>query len=44
VGHVALIGEMRNAYKNFVVKPAGKKPFRWPKRRWEYNIRLDLGK
>jgi hypothetical protein len=27
-GHVALIGEMRNAYKNFVVKPAGKKPFR----------------
>jgi hypothetical protein len=33
VGHVAHMGEMRNAYKLLIGKP---------KRRWEDNIRIDL--
>jgi hypothetical protein len=36
------MGEMRNAYKIFVVKPEGKRPLGRPRRRWEDNIRLDL--
>jgi hypothetical protein len=27
-----------------VGKPYGKRSLRWPKRRWVYNIRVDLGK
>jgi hypothetical protein len=35
--------EMRNAYKFFVGKPRGKRPFRKPRRRWwEDNIGMDL--
>jgi hypothetical protein len=43
-GHVACIGKMRNAYFIFVAKPKWKRPLRRPGRRWEDNIRMDLGK
>jgi hypothetical protein len=33
VGHVARIGEKRNAYKLFVGKPEGKRPLGRPRRR-----------
>jgi hypothetical protein len=36
------MGEMRNAYKIFIGKHEGKKPRRRHRRRWEYNIRMDL--
>jgi hypothetical protein len=39
-GHVARIGEMRNAYSISVLKPEGKRPPRRP--RWEDNIRMDF--
>jgi hypothetical protein len=42
VGHVALTGDMRNAYKIFVGKPEGKRPLGRPRRRWEDKIRMDL--
>jgi hypothetical protein len=42
VGHIACIGEMRNAYKMFVRKPEGKIPPRRPRHRWEDNNRMDL--
>jgi hypothetical protein len=41
-GHVARMGEIRNAYKMLVGKPEGKRPFGGPKCRWEDNIRLYL--
>jgi hypothetical protein len=31
-------GEIRNAYIILVEKPEGKRAFRRPRRRWEYNI------
>jgi hypothetical protein len=34
--------EKRNAYKDFVGKPEGKRPLGRPKRRWEDNINMDL--
>jgi hypothetical protein len=34
VGHVACMGEKRNAYRILVGKPGGKKPLRRPTRRW----------
>jgi hypothetical protein len=37
-GHVAQMGEKRNAYRLLVGKPEGKRP-----RRWLDNIRMDLG-
>jgi hypothetical protein len=42
-GHVACMGEMRNAYSILVGKPAGKRPLGKPRHRWEDNIRMDLG-
>jgi hypothetical protein len=42
-GHVARIGENRNAYRLLVGKPEGKRPLRRPRHRWVDNIRLDLG-
>jgi hypothetical protein len=42
VGHVARMGEKRNAYKILVGKPEGKRPLGRPRRRWEDNIRIDL--
>jgi hypothetical protein len=41
-GHVALKGEMRNAYKILVGKPERKRPLRRSRLRWEDNIRIDL--
>jgi hypothetical protein len=41
-GHVAFIGEMRNAYNTLVAKPEGKRPLGIPKHKWENNIRTDL--
>jgi hypothetical protein len=42
MGHVACMGDMRNACKSFVRKPEGKRPLAKPRCRWEGNIRLDL--
>jgi hypothetical protein len=42
-GHVARMGEKRNAYRLLVGKPEGKKPLRRPRRRWVDNIKRDLG-
>jgi hypothetical protein len=41
-GHVARIGEKRNAYRILVGKPEGKRPPGRPKRRWVDNIKIDL--
>jgi hypothetical protein len=41
-GHVARMGEKRNAYKILVGKPEGKRPLRRPRRRWVDNIKMDL--
>jgi hypothetical protein len=43
-GHVARMAEKRNAYRLLVGKQEGKRPLRRPRRRWMYNIRMDLGK
>ncbi|KAJ4428052.1 hypothetical protein ANN_24066 [Periplaneta americana] len=41
-GHVARLGESRNAYRVLVGRPEGKRPLgRW-RRRWEDNIKMDL--
>jgi hypothetical protein len=42
-GHVARMGEKRNAYRLMVVNPEGKRPLGRPRRRWVDNIRKDLG-
>ncbi|KAJ4428266.1 hypothetical protein ANN_24283 [Periplaneta americana] len=41
-GHVARIGESRNAYRVLVERPEGKRPLGRPRRRWEDNIEMDL--
>jgi hypothetical protein len=42
-GHVARMGEKRNAYRLLVGNPEGKRPLRRPRRsRWVDNIRMDL--
>ncbi|KAJ4429686.1 hypothetical protein ANN_21887 [Periplaneta americana] len=41
-GHVARMGESRNAYRMLVGRPEGKKSLGRPRRRWEDNIRMDL--
>jgi hypothetical protein len=41
-GHVARMGEKRNAYRILVGKPEGKRPLRRPRRRWVDNIKIDL--
>jgi hypothetical protein len=41
-GHVARIGEKRNAYRLLVGKPEEKRPLGRPRRRWVDNIRMDL--
>jgi hypothetical protein len=40
--HVARMGEKRNAYRILVIKPEGNRPLARPRRRWLYNIKLDL--
>jgi hypothetical protein len=42
-GHVARMGEKRNAYRLLVGKPEGKRPLGRTRRRWVDNIRMDLG-
>jgi hypothetical protein len=37
------MGEMRNVYKIFVGKSEEKRPLGRRRRRWEENIRIDLG-
>jgi hypothetical protein len=41
-GHVARMGEKRNAYRILVRKPEAKRPLRRPRRRWVDNIKMDL--
>jgi hypothetical protein len=41
-GHVARMGEKRNAYRILVGKPEGSRPLGRPRRRRVYNIKLDL--
>jgi hypothetical protein len=41
-GHVARMGEKRNAYRILVGKPEGKRPLGRPICRWEDNIRVNL--
>ncbi|KAJ4426630.1 hypothetical protein ANN_26428 [Periplaneta americana] len=41
-GHVARMGESRNAYRVLVGRPEGKRPLGRPRRRWEDNIKIDL--
>jgi hypothetical protein len=41
-GHVARMGEKRNAYRILVEKPERKRPLGRPRRRWVDNIKMDL--
>ncbi|KAJ4435933.1 hypothetical protein ANN_18555, partial [Periplaneta americana] len=41
-GHVARMGETRNAYRVLVGRPEGKRPLGRTRRRWEDNIKMDL--
>jgi hypothetical protein len=41
-GHLARVGEKRNAYRILVRKPEGKRPLARPRCRWEDNIKIDL--
>jgi hypothetical protein len=42
-GHVARMGEVRGAYNIMVLRPEGRRPLGTPRRRWEDNIKMDLG-
>jgi hypothetical protein len=37
------MGEVRNAYIILVGKPEGRRPLGRPRRKWEDNIKMDLG-
>jgi hypothetical protein len=41
-GHVARMGEKRNAYRILVGKPKEKRPLGRPRLRWVDNIKIDL--
>jgi hypothetical protein len=41
-GHVARMGEKRDAYTILVGKLEGKKPLGRPRRKWADNIKMDL--
>jgi hypothetical protein len=41
-GHVARLGEKRNAYRLLVGNPEGTRPLGRPRRRWVDNIKMDL--
>jgi hypothetical protein len=41
-GHVAQMGEKRNAYRLLVGKPEGKTSLGRPRRRWVDNIKMDV--
>jgi hypothetical protein len=40
-GHVARMGEKRDAYRILVGRPEGRRPLGRPRRRWD-NIKMDL--
>jgi hypothetical protein len=40
--HVARMREVRGAYNILVGRPEGRRPLGRPRRRWEYNIKMDL--
>jgi hypothetical protein len=42
-GHVARMGAVRGAYNILVGRPEGRRPLGRPRRRWEDNIKMDLG-
>ena len=42
-GHVARMGERRGVYRVLVGKPEGKKLLGRPRRRWEDNIKMEMG-
>jgi hypothetical protein len=42
-GHVARTGEGRSVYRVLVGRPEVKSPLGRPRRRWEDNIKMDLG-
>jgi hypothetical protein len=42
-GHVARMGKGRGVYRVLVGKPEGKRQVGRPRRRWEDNIKMDLG-
>jgi hypothetical protein len=42
-GYVARMGEVRGAYNILVGRPEGRRPLGRPRRRWEDNIKMDLG-
>ena len=39
---MARMGEGRGVHRVLVGKPKGKRPLGRPRRRWEYNIKMDL--
>jgi hypothetical protein len=41
-GYVARMGEDRGVQRVLVGKPEGKRPLGRPRRRWKYNIKMDL--
>ena len=41
-GHVARMGEKKDAHRVLVGKPEGKRPLGRTRRRWEDNIKMDL--
>ena len=41
-GHVARMGEERVLYRVLVGKPKRRRPLGRPRRRWDYNIKMDL--
>jgi hypothetical protein len=43
VGYVVRMGEGRGVYRVLVGRPVGKRPLGRPTRRWEDNIKMDLG-
>jgi hypothetical protein len=40
---VARIGEGRGLYRVLIERPEEKRPLGRPRRRWEYNIKMDFG-
>ena len=41
-GHVACTGEGKGVHRFLVGNPEGKRPLGRPRRRWKYNIKMDL--
>jgi hypothetical protein len=41
-GHVARMGERRNAYRIMVGKPEGRRPLKRARRRWVDDTKMDL--